>query len=66
MYFCRAQEWRYLALLRVEVCEVYLGGKSGSRSAVDAEGGAGYLIALLCEEVIEEIKKPPAEAGGFV
>jgi hypothetical protein len=35
---CIAQEWRCLALLRMEVFEVYLGGKSGSKSAVEVSG----------------------------
>ena len=46
MYLCRAQEWRYLALLRVEVFKVDLGVKLDSKYAVEVGDGVRYWIAF--------------------
>jgi hypothetical protein len=35
-----------IALLRVKICEVYLGGKCGSKSAVEVGDGARYWRAF--------------------
>ena len=43
----RAQEWRWLALLCVEIFEIYFGGESGSISAVEVGDGARYWMAFL-------------------
>ena len=39
---CKAKECSGLALLWVEIFEVYFGGESGSKSAVEVGDGARY------------------------
>jgi hypothetical protein len=44
---CRGGIWRCLALLWVEIFEVYLGEKSGSSAAVEVGDGARYRMLFL-------------------
>ena len=43
---CKAKECSGLALLWVEIFEVYFGGESGSKSAVEVGDGARYWRRL--------------------
>ena len=43
----RVQEWIYLVLLRVEIFEVFISGKSSSRLAVEVGDGARYRKYFL-------------------
>ena len=49
----------------MDICKVYLGGKSGSKSAVDVGDRVRYWMAFLGKEVIDEIKSP-CRGRGFV
>jgi hypothetical protein len=55
-----------MALLWVEIFEVYLGVKSVSKSVVEVGDGARYRMAFgrfSALEVIEEIKSPCYDKG---
>jgi hypothetical protein len=40
----RAQEWRCLALLRVEILEILFGRENGSKTAAESRDGARYRM----------------------
>jgi hypothetical protein len=53
-----------MALLWVEIIELYWGRKSGSRLAVEVGDGARYRWSFLgCLRVITEIKSPCGDRG---